>query len=383
MLELMFWLVALLTAYSYFLYPIALVMVVRLMPNRRLLAAITTPTQTSLPEISLIVTAYNESGRIRQKIDDCLQIDYPELDIIVASDCSTDNTDSVVDEYANRGVRLIRATEHRGKENAQRCAIEQARGSILIFSDVATRIPAAAIKHLATYFVNPQIGAVSSEDRFLTQSGELAGEGAYVKYEMWLRRLESQAAGLVGLSGSFFAARKEICCEWDIHSPSDFNTALNCARAGFRTVTAPDVAGYYKDLKDPQKEYQRKVRTVLRGITAIARHSDVLSFSRFGLFAFQVWSHKILRWAVAWLLPVLFLLSLFLVIGDHPFYQWALVGQSAFYGVAMLAHVYEPAKRNSIVRIVYFFVQANIGIADACLQFWSGKRMTTWQPSAR
>ena len=83
------------------------------------------------------------------------------------------------------------------------------------------------------------------------------------RYEMWLRRMESGLAGLVGLSGSFFAARKSVCTEWDIHSPSDFNTGLNCARAGLRAVTAPDVLGFYRDLKDPAKEYQRKLFSLL------------------------------------------------------------------------------------------------------------------------
>src|SRR5690606_29759347 len=201
-------------------------------------------------------------------------------------------------------------------------------------------------------------------------------------YEMWLRRMESDVSGLVGLSGSFFAARREVCGEWDIHSPSDFNTALNCARAGLRAVTAPDVLGFYKDLKDPQKEYQRKVRTVLRGITAIARHTDVLSFTRFRWFALQVWSHKILRWGVPWFLLALFLVTL-AVADEGAIYVLALLAQLAFYGVAIAAHVNDKVREQGVARIVYFFVQANVAIADACVRFWRGKRMTTWQPSAR
>jgi len=186
----------------------------------------------------------------------------------------------------------------------------------------------------------------------------------------------------VGLSGSFFAARKRVCQQWDIDSPSDFNTGLNCARGGYRAVTASDVLGFYKDLKDPQKEYQRKVRTVLRGITAIARHPDVLSFSRYGLFAFQIWSHKIMRWAVPWLLVLLLLVSLKLF-GSGWFYSLAFVGQLIFYGIAIAAHIDERAKAHPVARLIYFFVQVNIGLADALCRFLAGKRMTTWQPSAR
>jgi hypothetical protein len=224
---------------------------------------------------------------------------------------------------------------------------------------------------------------VSSEDRFVSaDDGAIAGEGAYVRYEMWLRRMESRLAGLVGLSGSFFAARKEVCEQWDIHSPSDFNTALNCARLGYRAVTAPDVLGFYKDLKDPAKEYQRKVRTVLRGITATALHTDVLSVRRFGLFAFQVWSHKMMRWGVPWFLLVLLLVNCMLV-GEGWFYVLSLLGQLAFYATAIAAHYRDDIKEHPVARIVYFFVQVNVAIADACCRFLAGKRMTTWQPSAR
>lgn len=378
MLAFLFWLFLLLGVYSYFLYPLVLTLLVRRGGHVAPAPAADAP----LPSMTMIVTAYNESARIREKIEDTLAIDYPGLEIIVASDCSSDDTDQIVGEYAGRGVRLVRAPERLGKESAQGHAIRAARGAVLVFSDVATRIPADALRKLAAHFADPRVGAVSSEDRFISADGGVAGEGAYVRYEMWLRRMESALAGLVGLSGSFFAARREVCEQWDIHSPSDFNTALNCARLGLRAVTAPDVLGYYKDLKDPAREYQRKVRTVLRGITAIALHTDVLSVRRFGVFALQVWSHKVMRWGVPW-----FLLGLFLVnwslLGHGWFYTLALLAQLAFYGAALAAHYREDLREHGVVRIVYFFVQVNVAIADACCRFLAGKRMTTWQPSAR
>ncbi len=378
-MEFWFWLFLFLAGYSYFLYPLLLL----LLATRRPESAPVAP-QDALPSVSLIVTAYNEQARIREKIDNSLGIDYPceQLEIIVASDCSDDATDDIVREYAGQGVRLVRAGERLGKENAQWCAIGEARGDILVFSDVATRIPADAIQRLVQRFADPSVGAVSSEDRFISQDGGVVGEGAYVRYEMWLRRMESRLAGVVGLSGSFFAARKSVCAQWDIHSPSDFNTALNCARLGVRAVTAPDVLGFYRDLSDASKEYQRKLRTVLRGITAVARHPDVLNPFRFGLFAFQVWSHKILRWAVPWFLLGLFVSNL-VIIGSGWLYVVALLGQLAFYGLALAAHLNPGLREQGLVRIVYFFVQVNVAIAQATLRFLRGTRMTTWQPSSR
>ncbi|MCC5859839.1 MAG: glycosyltransferase family 2 protein [Ectothiorhodospiraceae bacterium] len=367
--------------YSYFAYPLVLWAVIRFRGESD-----TTERQSDalLPGVTLIVTAYNEAGRIRKKLENCLEIDYPadRLEIIVASDCSSDATDAIVQEYADRGVKLVRARERLGKENAQREAIAAARGEIIVFSDTATEIPSDAIRRIVAPFGDPAVGAVSSEDRFVSQHGKLVGEGAYVRYEMWLRSMESRLAGLVGLSGSFFAARREVCQRWDIHSPSDFNTALNCARLGLKAVTAPDVHGYYQDLKDPRREFQRKVRTVIRGVTGLLRHADVLNPFRFGVFAFQVWSHKVMRWLVPWFLIALFAVTV-AVASVHWLYAAALWAQIAFYGIAVLSHFLPALRGWAPARLIYFFVQVNVAIAQATLQYLAGRRMTTWQPSAR
>jgi glycosyltransferase involved in cell wall biosynthesis len=371
--------------YSYFVYPLLLI-ALRAVRGRPVMRA-GTPTDpggeaSESPAVSLIITAYNEAARIADKLENSLALEYPNLDIVVASDCSDDGTDEIVRRYAARGVRLVRAPERRGKEFAQQCAIGRATGEILVFSDTGTRIEPTAISRLVRYFDDPTVGAISSEDRFLRDDGALVGEGAYVRYEMMLRRLETDLAGLVGLSGSFFAARRAVCDDWDIYSPSDFNTALNCARAGQRAVTAPDVLGYYKDLQDPGREYQRKVRTVLRGITGLMRHADVMSPLRDPLFAWQVFSHKLMRWLVPAFLAGLLITSAGLS-GQHWLFSAALAGQIVLYVVAFLAHWRPGMQGNSLVRLVYFFCQVNVAILHAALRYLSGGRMTIWQPSAR
>ena len=380
MLTFLFWLFGLATIYSYFIYPLVLRVLVAKAGVKSSAAAV----GQVIPSVSLIVTAYNEESRIRAKIENSLQLIFENVafEIIVASDCSEDATDEIVREYAGQSVRLVRAPERLGKEHAQQCAIKEANGDILVFSDVATEIPADAIQKLIAYFNDPGIGAVSSEDRFISQDGAVAGEGAYVKYEMWLRRQESKLAGLVGLSGSFFAVRKSLCSEWDIHSPSDFNTALNTAKAGLRAVTAPDVLGFYQDLKDPSKEYQRKIRTVIRGMTGLSRHAEVLDFGKFGFFSFQVISHKLMRWLTPWFLLIFFLLNA-LIADNGVFYFLLFLGQFAFYGLAVVAHFLPNLQSISIIKLVYFFVQVNIALLDATIKFLAGQRMTTWKPSAR
>lgn len=383
MLEAVFWVAVLGSLYSYFIYPLVLMA----LPAKRALPApagssVATETQAVQPSVSLIITAHNEAGRIRQKLENTLELVYPDLEVIVASDCSADETDDIVREYESRGVRLSRTNERLGKENAQKDAIDMASGDIIVFSDVATSIPADAIAALVRYFDNPTVGALSSEDVFVSRDGGVVGEGAYVKYEMRLRKLESLRAGLVGLSGSFFAARRVLCKRWDIHSPSDFNTALNCALDGYVAVSAPDVLGHYQDVADSSKEYQRKLRTVIRGWTALARHPEVLNPAKFGLFAWQVFSHKLMRWAVPWFLLILFVVSIMLA-GSGWIYGLALVLQLAFYGVVLAAHFSPALREKGIIRIPYFFVQVNYAIAHATLQFLGGRRMTVWSPSQR
>ncbi|MCW8107252.1 glycosyltransferase family 2 protein [Alteromonas ponticola] len=379
----LFWLLLLLSIFSYFIYPLVLTLLVkfRSLPSHYRQEF----SEEELPNVTVIVTAYNEENRIREKIENTLSLRYPaeKLTLLVASDCSTDSTDEIVNSYFEQGVKLVRAQDRLGKENAQLQAIQTVEEGIIVFSDVATRIEEDGIVKLVQYFSDPQVGAISSEDRFVSKDGTVAGEGAYVKYEMWLRKQESLLAGLVGLSGSFFAARVEVCAEWDIHSPSDFNTALNCAKADYKAVTAPDVLGFYTDLADPSKEYARKIRTVIRGMTALERHPEVLNPFKFGAFSFQVISHKLLRWTVPWTLLGLFIVTPFCMGKGEVFYTFAYIAQVIFYGIALFAHWLPTLRDNSLIKIIYFFTQVNIALLDAGIQFLSGKRMTVWQPSAR
>lgn len=381
MLVLLFWFLLLCSIYSYFMYPLLLL---ALVSARRARKSGRPVRAGNRPGLSLIITAYNEKERIGRKLENTLALDFdPErLEIIVASDCSDDGTDAIVRQFEEQGVILVRASARLGKENAQREAIRRASGELIVFSDVATEIPKQALRRLEPYFDDENIGAVSSEDRFIAQDGSIAGEGAYVRYEMWLRRQESRLAGLVGLSGSFFAARRDVCRDWDIHSPSDFNTALNCARLGYRAVTAPDVLGFYRDLKDPGREYSRKIRTVIRGMASLARHPGVMNPFRFGLFALQVFSHKLMRWLVPWFLLGLFAATLLLA-NRAPIYTLALAGQAAFYGLALAAHYSRLLRHSGLVRLIYFFVQVNAAVFSASCRFLSGTRMTVWKPSAR
>lgn len=373
-MEILFWVGAIGAAYSYFLYPLVLLMLPKRHGQRG--------NASDLPTVTVIITAHNEASRIVAKLDNMLAIDYPRdrWEVIVASDASSDGTDELVRQFSERDVALVRSEQRLGKEHAQSLAIAKALGDVLVFTDVATMIHPQGLRAIVSPFSDPEVGAVSSEDRFLNRDGTPAGEGAYVRYEMALRRREAEVAGLVGLSGSFFAARKEVCRDWDTDSPSDFNTALNCARLGYVAVVAQDALGYYRNVTTETHEYKRKYRTVMRGIAALWRHPSVLNPFRYGLFAWQVWSHKPMRWAVPWFLLALFFASLSL---QGNYYRVALIVQEAFYALVIAAGFLRPLRKVGVVRLAYFFMEANVAIVHASLAFLLGQRITTWEPSKR
>ena len=375
----MFWISAVAAVYSYALYPAILLA----LPKRRS-ASIGDLKSIDLPSVSLIVAAHNEESVIASKLKNCLALDYPQdkFEIVVASDASTDKTNQIVHEFSEEGVTLVDSIARNGKEYAQAQALGASSGDILVFSDAATMIEPPALRIVAQAFSDSAVGALSSTDRFETVDGRIAGEGLYVRYEMWLRRMESGVAGLVGLSGSFFAARREVCDNWDLHSPSDFSTACNCARLGLVAISSDDLYGIYKDVKNGNQEYQRKVRTVVRGITGLMRNLSMLNPSRFGLFSFQMWSHKVMRWLTPWFLASVFISNVVLA-QNSILFSIILVTQIAFYGIALLAWGAPVIRRNVLARIIYFFVQSNLAVAHATVRYFSGDRITVWTPSER
>ena len=370
----LFWIGLLGCCYSYGIYPLLL----RLVPSRRS----GRPVVGWSPKVSLIIACRNEARRLRHKLDNALSLDYPDLEILVCSDASDDDSDAIVVEYAPRSVRLVRSPERRGKEFAQGLAIAAATGEVLVFSDAGTDLPSESIRFIVEDLADPGIGAVSSEDVFISADGAVGGEGAYVRYEMWLRRLESERAGLVGLSGSFFAVRRSILDGWDPGIPSDFACALRAVRAGTRAISDPRVVGIYRDIKDPGKEYSRKVRTAVRGMTAVSCLSEVLNPGRYGWFAFQIWGHKIMRWLVPWFM-LLLLVSSAVLAPAGGFYLVAFVAQVAGYGLVFASHLLPALRRLLPVRLGYFFVQVNLALAEAGINFLRGRRIVTWEPSAR
>ena len=372
MLAIGFWCSVGLVLYAYVGYPCAL-MVLSLGRNRSVRKG------PASPAVSFIITAHNEEARIREKIDNTLGQSYPpqRLEIIVASDCSTDRTDDIVASYSPR-VRLVRAQERKGKEAAQQLAIAEASGEVLIFSDVATALAPDGIATIVTNFSDPTVGCVSSVDRFVEADGRASGEGLYVRYEMFVRELETKANSLVGLSGSFFAARREVCRRWATDRQSDFSTLLSAVDMGWRGVLDTGSAGYYHNIASDHREFERKVRTVAKGICVLCSNLQMLNPLRYGLFAWQLASHKLCRWLVPFAMIAAWFSNMILA-SQSRVYLVVLLAHSLFY-VAAVAGLYSGAR---VLKIPAYLLRANVAVLVAWVRHARGDRITAWAPSER
>lgn len=373
-MEKIFWFSLIFVIYTYFGYPLLLSLISFFKKTVTIKGDYT-------PYVTFIITAYNEEKRIESKIENTLLQDYPrdKLEIIVASDCSSDSTDNIVRNYKQKGIKLSRTPTRKGKENAQKHAINIAKGEVIVFSDVATILDTNAITNIVSNFSDATVGCVSSVDKFINQDGNISGESAYVKYEMFLRNLESKIGTIIGLSGSFFAARREICSPWETDIPSDFNTLLNAIKKGYRGVSDNESVGYYHDIADKTKEFNRKIRTVVRGIRVLMKNASALNPFKYGFLSFQLLNHKLFRWLVPFAMIVV-LVSNFAILNDELYYV-ILLCQFFFYLTAIVG-ITTQSKLN-IIKLPSFFVLVNISILVAWYKYIRGENYITWKPSVR
>jgi hypothetical protein len=373
----LFWSAAALLLYTFAGYPLLLWLTSlwSQRPHRR--AAI-------YPRVSLIVTAHNEAASIRRKILNCLELDYPpeRREIIVASDGSEDSTTEVVNSFRDRGIQMIDLGERRGKQYAQMLARDIASGEILVFTDVNVLLGRDALREIVSNFADPAVGCVSSEDQVLTGTGSRVGERSYVQLEMWLRRLESRLGSLITASGSFFAARRNVCEEWHVDQTSDFFVPLHAIGMGLRAVVDPQSVGLYSAAGSEKAELHRKVRTIVNGLHVFFAHKEMLNPFRNGRVAWQLVSHKLCRWLTPFAILAL-LVSSFSLWHAGAVYRLC----SAFLGGILLAGIsaliagrlaaWKP------IRLAGYFLLGNAATLLAWSYFLSGERFVVWQPTRR
>lgn len=373
-LEVMFWVSVLGILYPYIGYPLVLLALGRLRRHEERGGA---PAQ---PSVSMIIPVHNEEGKIAQKIANTAALRYPlaRLQVLFVSDGSTDHTVSIIKAIATPAMTVVELPVRAGKAAALNAGLERAVHEVLVFSDASIELEADALLEITKRFQHPRIGCVSGEDR-IAESG---GEAWYGRYELLLRRLESKVHSIVGASGSFYAQRRALCRPFVEGMAPDFLSVLRTVEQGYRAVSEPSAVGAMASVKDPKREFERKVRTLLRGMTTLFAHAHLLNPLRFSLFAFSLWSHKVARWAAPFFLVVALVSPLALL--DSPWYVAALALQLLFYLGALAAlGEWGNLHRSLLGKIALYFSSVNAAVVAAWCQYGRGVRQELWTPSRR
>jgi len=368
-----------LLVYTYAGYPLLLALLAAL-------AKKTVRREAIFPSVTVVVPVHNEEKLMGAKIDNCLAFDYPQekLKIVVASDRSTDRTEEIVESRDSRRVRLVRLPRREGKVAAQNRAVEAVDTDIVIFTDVAIRTDRDCVRLIVENFGDEKIGAVSCRDQIVQGDTGIQGESRYIGYDMMVRKFSSQMGSIAGVTGGFYAVRREIAeGGWDPAFPPDFYVALKCFRKGYRVVEDRRVLAYYKTAARDGDEFRRKVRTINRGMHALFAHKDLMNPFRYGLTAVQLISHKLLRWMTPLFLAALLLSSLLAWRGSLPILL-ALVGQCTVYALGLAGWLGgERLKAWSALKLPFFFCMANLALLKAWWEFFRGKKYLVWEPTKR
>lgn len=338
---LLFCICAGLLLYTFIGYPVLLRVIVRLRGAKPVRLG------DALPRVTLIVSAYNEAAVMRQKLENALALDYPtdRLEIVVISDASTDATDSIVKEYASRGVRLARQEQRRGKTAGLNAVVPHVSGEIVVFSDANAMYAPDAIRMLVRNFSDPEVGCVTGEARYLESQPSAAdkGERAYWNYEIQIKRLETAVGSMVGGDGAIYAIRKELWENLPENAINDFLNPLQIVSKGWRCVYEPAAVCFEETAGRVKAEYRRRIRIVSRSWRAVLQVPAIFNPFRVGFFTVQVVSHKVLRWLSGPLALLAFGSFVALVIQGSP--SLRLQFAIAFLVLSLSALVFRPARR--------------------------------------
>jgi cellulose synthase/poly-beta-1,6-N-acetylglucosamine synthase-like glycosyltransferase len=374
--SLLFWISLALLGYVYVGYPIVAWLRATLRPSLRCRA----PAE---PAVTVIVVAHNEEDRIGPRLENLLALDYPRdrLEIVLASDGSSDETVNRARRYEDAGVRVRAFAERRGKAAVLNDLVPSARGQIVVLADARQRFEPGAVRALVANFADLTVGAVSGELMLApTRAGAAVGEGAcfYWRYEKFIRRSESRATSTVGATGAIYAIRRAL------FEPIPEDTILDdvliplrMIRRGYRTLLEPDARAYDGASATSREEFVRKVRTIAGTFQLFARERWLFDPFRNSIW-FETISHKALRLVA----PILQLLVLVANVGlaDVWVYRWILEAQLLFYTAAVGGYAHRHMRhRLYVLTLPYTICLLNWATIIGFVRFATDRQQATWE----
>lgn len=378
MFQLVFWFIIVLIFYTYFGYPLFLSFLT-LFSKKQI------DKSEIFPFVSLVIAAYNEEKVITKKIENSLSLDYPKdkLEIIVASDCSTDKTHQIVKDFADRGVKLYISKKRAGKTACRNEMIGQTRGEIVIFSDATGIYKKDVIKKLVRNFNDRRVGCVGGILRYINPKNSMvgAGEGLYWNYEVSIRKKESMLGNLMAVSGSIYAMRKKLYISPPKELADDLISPLMTKKQGYYCVYEPEAICMEETTTGTQDELSKRARIALRNIMGLHYMKTLFNPFKYGIFSFKLFSHKILRLAVPVLLILIAILNIVLLT-ESQLYLFLAMLQGMFYVFACIGYLlYRVKKGHKLFYIPLYFCTTNLGILLGIINFLSGKNKMTWEPA--
>ena len=375
-----FWILLLIGIYPYVIYPVLVTALGKLL--RRKVAA----SDTYLPRITVLTAAFNEARHIEATVLNKLQQDYPAelLDVIVVSDESMDGTDDIVARIAaaDTRVQLMRQVPRAGKTSALNLAMPQVRGEIVVFADANSIYRPDTLRKLVRNFADGSVGYVTGKMLYVNPDGSLVGDGcsAYMRYENALRAAETQVGSVVGVDGGVDAVRRELYRPMRADQLPDFVLPLTVVEQGRRVVFAEDAILTEDTLSSGASEYRMRVRVALRALWALWDKRGLLNPLRTGLFAWQLWSHKLLRYLS--FLPLVAAMALnWTLLDNGPVYFAGAIFQGVFLALTLAAW-FKPAGigGSAIGRYCLYFALLNWASLIALTRFLRGQKQVIWQP---
>ena len=335
-----------------------------------------------LPKVCLLISAYNEGTVIEDKILNTLALDYPKelLEVVIVSDGSEDRTNEIVARYAHEGVVLRNYEGRIGKTECLNKTVPLAKGDIIVFSDANSKYNRNAIKELVKHFDDKMIGFVTGATRYISEEDDriLYSIGVYSKIEQFTKTLESKICSCVGADGAIFAIRKNLYQQLKIFDINDLVIPFNIIKQGFRGILEGKAYCIEETAKGAKGEFYRQVRITNRTIRAILNNRELINPFRFGLFSFQLLSHKICKLLVPFFMLVLFFSNIVLI-KDGPFFVFTLGVQLFIYFICWLGYLGKDfIGLSRLISISHTFIRTNLAILWGWVGYVKGETYTTW-----
>ena len=357
MMATLFWLCMAIVVYTYVGYGIVLYLLVfvkRLATKAKPLADIT---DDRLPEVTLMVCAYNEEDIIAEKMDNTRRLDYPSdrLHLVWVTDGSNDNTNVLLSAYPE--VKVIYFPERRGKAAALKHGIKEIDTEIVMMTDANTMLNPEAVREVARLMQDPKVGCVSGEKKVMARSDSdeaAQGEGLYWKYESTLKRLDSELYSAMGAAGELCVIRRQLMTEIpDDTLLDDFIISMEIVKKGYKIAYTSNAYAMEYGSADLHEESKRKRRIAAGGLQSCWRLRSLMNPLRHPVVAFQFVSHRVLRWTIT---PV----CLFALVPLNTLL--VLSGEGIVYTIIWILQILFYASAAAGVRICKYFVFMNLNV---------------------